>query len=159
LPLNTTTTVPLAAAAAGPVCKKSQLSIAQSAGTIGATAYVAGFAITNTSNTRCSLNGFPAMLIVGKLGPLATHVTNGSVAGQKAYTATTVSLAPKVGVASFLASWNPISSAAAPSCPDGTGIVITLPGVTGGITAQSTVVACGGGVNVSPIQPNIVQPA
>lgn len=158
VPINTTTTAPLSAANAGPTCTKAQLSIAQSGGNITATGYVAQFTLTNTSSSRCSLNGYPVPIIIGALGPLATHPTNNGVSGQKAYAVSTVSLSPKGGAASFLMSWNPISSPAASSCPDGTEIEFTLPNVKGGLTAQSTVKACGGNVNLSPLQPNVVEP-
>ncbi|HEX3794258.1 MAG TPA: hypothetical protein VHV57_07135 [Acidimicrobiales bacterium] len=159
IPLNTTTTTEVPAAQAGPTCTKSQLSITQSGGNITATGYFAQFTIHNTSKSRCSLNGYATPLIIGKLGPLPTTPTNGSVSGQKPLAVSTVSLAPRVGTASFLMSWNPISTPAAPSCPDGTEIEFTLPNVKGGITALATVNACGGGVNMSPIQPNVVVPS
>jgi hypothetical protein len=100
--------------------------------------------------------GYPTVLILGRLGPLPTHVTDGGVAGQKAYPANQVTLAPRIGQATFLMSWMPTPSAAAPTCADGLEVDVTPPGVTGGITASSIVTACGGAVNVSPMQPNVI---
>ncbi|HEY3843636.1 MAG TPA: DUF4232 domain-containing protein, partial [Acidimicrobiales bacterium] len=150
------TTQPVAGAAFGPICTKSQLSLSQTSSTPKGGDLIAGYTVLNTSKSRCSLVGYPTLLIIGRLGPLPSHVTDGGVAGQKAFPANQVTLAPKIGQATFLMSWSPTPSAAAPSCADGLEVDVTLPDVTGGITASSIVTACGGVVNVSPMLPNVV---
>jgi hypothetical protein len=156
VPVDTTTTLPQAGGASAATCKKSQLAIAQVARGITAGDDTAVYAVSNTSGTRCTLSGYPTLSVFGSLGPLTTNVTNGGVAGGSKLTQSVVSLASHGGQASFAASWNPTATAAEPSCPDGQGVVITLPGVTGGFTINAFITACGGDINVSPMQPNVV---
>jgi hypothetical protein len=156
IPKDTTTTRPQAGAEVGAVCKKAQLGIAQSAADIHGTDDLAVYTITNNSSSRCSLNGYPALLIVGSLGPLATNVTNGGVAGASKLSQHDVTLAPHGGQASIETSWSPTAPG---SCPVGEILDITLPGVTGGISVTSFVKACGGLINVSAVQPNVVLPS
>jgi hypothetical protein len=156
IPKDTTTTRPQAGAAVGQVCTKAQLGIAPSAADIDGADDVAVFTITNNSSNRCSLNGYPTVLIIGSLGPLATHQTNGGVAGASKLSQQDVTLAPHGGQASIEASWSPNAGG---SCPVGETMDITLPGVTGGISVTSFVKACGGLINVSAVQPNVVLPS
>lgn len=153
VPLDTTTTLPKANEATGVPCTHGQVNVTQISSGISQSLDVGVFAVTNASKTRCSLDGFPTFLVFGKLGPLPSNVTQGNVAGTTGLTAATVTLAPK-GQASFAVSWNPISSTG--GCPDGTGAIIGLPGVTGTYTVPTIINACGGALNVSPIQPNVI---
>jgi hypothetical protein len=155
VPLDTTTTIPTAGQASGPVCTHGQLDITQISSGVFQSLDVGVFAALNISKSRCSLNGFPTFLVFGTDGPLPSNITEGNVAGTTGLTQTTVTLAPK-GQASFAVSWNPNSSTA--SCPDGTGAIIGLPGVTGTYTVDTIITACGGALNVSPMQPNVIFP-
>jgi hypothetical protein len=153
VPIDTTTTLPKAEQAAGAACTHGQVNITQVSSGIYQSMDVGVFAVTNVSNTRCSLNGFPTFLVFGHDGPLPSNVTQGNVAGTSGLTQATVTLAPK-GQASFAVSWNPNSSTG--NCPDGTGAIIGLPGITSTYTVQTIITACGGTLNVSPIQPNVI---
>jgi hypothetical protein len=155
IPQNTTTTVPKASASKGTTCTKSQLVIVEASGGFNGKYNTGVFAVTNDSGIRCSLTGYPNFGVFGSLGPLTIQQTNGSVAGAPSLVQTTVTLAPHGGQASFAATWNSTSKTEA--CPDGLGVTITLPGVTGSFTLKNTFVnACGGAINVSPMQPNVV---
>lgn len=155
IPKNTTTTLPKPGEATGAACQKDQLSVTQASSGLSGGNNVAVFAISNDSGTRCTLTGYPVLGVFGSLGPLTIHLTDGSVAGGPNLVQTVVSLAPHGGQASFGASWNSTSTTVA--CPAGMGAVITLPGIAAGFTLKDTfITACGGAVNVSPIQPNVV---
>ena len=155
IPKDTTTTVPKPGIVAGAPCQKSQLSVTEASGGVSGGNSNAVFAVSNDSGTRCTLSGYPVIAVYGSLGPLAIHLTDGSVAGGSTLIQTVASLAPHGGQASFAASWNTMATNEA--CPDGIGAIITLPGMTAGFTLKNTfITACGGDINVSPMQPNVV---
>jgi len=155
IPSNTTTTVPLTGAAVGPTCQHSQLSVSMPSRGTYKTWDVGVFDVTNTSGSRCSLDGYPSLLIFGSLGPLANTIVQGNVAGDAQLTQGAASLSPHGGQATFAASWTYPTPGGKP-CPDGTGVDVTLPGVTGTNTVSTDITACGGTINVSPMQPNVV---
>jgi hypothetical protein len=154
IPSSTTTTLPTAGTASGATCTKKQVVITVVDRGITKTSDTAVFAVTNSSSSRCSLTGYPNVVLVGTLGPLAVKTVDGSVAGATQLATTVASLAPRGGQASFAASWTFPTNGA--NCPDGTGAAITLPGVTGADNVATDITACGGAINVSPIQPNVI---
>jgi hypothetical protein len=154
IPVNTTTTAPVPGASAGAACVHSQLRVAQVSSSLYKQSNIGVFAVTNSSKTRCSLNGYPTLGLFGSKGPLPSKVTDGAVVGVSALAQSLVTLAPG-GQASFALSWTSTSTTA--SCPVGTGAVITLPQVTGRYTVPTIIRACGGLLNISAVQPNVVQ--
>jgi hypothetical protein len=154
IPVNTTTTLPKAGATLGATCTYGQLAITQVSSGVYKTSDVGVFGISNVSKTRCSLTGFPTMVVFGRLGPFQGQVTQGNVAGVGTLGQGAVTLSPDGGQASFAVSWTPVSTTE--SCPDGTGVIITLPGITKGYTVSTILNACGGMLNVSPVQPNVI---
>jgi Protein of unknown function (DUF4232) len=112
------------------------------------------FAVTNSSSNRCSLSGYPQLVLVGSLGPLPIKTVEGGVAGASQLTTAVVSLAPHGGQASFATSWAFPTNGQ--NCPDGTGVAITLPGQSAAINVATDITACNGTINVSPVQPNVI---
>jgi len=155
---DTTTTVPVAGAPVGPTCTKSQLEVTQVGQQQNGTMDVGVYDVTNSSKSRCSLSGYPTLLLIGSLGPLKTNVTDGGVAGQPVLPVTAVTLSPKGGQASFFVSWTPRTSPTQASCPDGNSAQVTLPSVSGTLTLTTFITACGGNLNVSPLRPNVAIP-
>ncbi len=154
IPSTTTTTLPKAGAATGATCKKSQVTIAMVSRGVDKAVDVGVFAVTNTSSSRCSLTGYPQLVLSGSLGPLPVKTVDGNVAGAAQLTATLVSLAPHGGQASFATSWAYPTNGAA--CPDGIAVAITLPGQPTAINYATPITACNGAINVSPVQPNVI---
>jgi Protein of unknown function (DUF4232) len=105
------------------------------------------------------LNGYADMQLISPKGDnLPTSVQQGgsgipsSLSQQAA-----VNLAPSGGQASFMAYWVAVPSSSQPNCPVASSANITVPGSKVPVkVTKAEFNACGGVIQVSPFQPNVI---
>lgn len=140
------------------VCSSDQLVAERPSIGLAAQTSVAVFAVTNRSETPCTLNGIPALAIVAADGDQPTVVTEGGGAIPPELVAQEVTLEPG-GQASFQASWVSVPGPGSgdATCSKGDALRVAPPDSDGGVRVEGRITACfGGSINVSPFQPGVL---
>jgi hypothetical protein len=154
---STTSTAPsgpLASPCNGSVLKGAQVSFGAAAG--GAATTVV--ALTNTSKSPCSLDGYPRLQLISEKGAdLPTTVEHGGTGIPTSLGAQGVNLAARGGQASFMLYWVPTPSSSQPTCPQATKMTVSVPGSSKSFTMTAEINACGGIVQASPFQAGLVK--
>lgn len=143
-----------ATAAAAP-CHGTNLSgkVRQSTGAAGTIAL--SIALRNTSNSTCSLRGYPLLKLRNAAGPLPTRVRHGGLALLERAVAT-VTLAPG-RAASLLLAYGDVPVGAETSCPAADDLVVILRHGQGRVHVSADIGACNGGLlRISPFLPGLV---
>ena len=150
---STTSTAPsgpLASPCSGSVLKGAQVSFGAATG--GAATTVV--ALTNTSKSPCSLDGYPRLQLISEKGAdLPTTVEHGGTGIPTSLGALGVNLAARGGQASFMLS----PSSSQPTCPQATKMTVSVPGSSKSFTMTAEINACGGIVQASPFQAGLVK--
>lgn len=130
---------------AGPApCQPSQLSLSTGQHTAGAGTIEEAFILTNTSQSSCTLYGYPGMQMLGGGRQIPTRVVRTPHSEQ------TVTLAPG-GTSSFLAQWHDQTGYTTP-CATSQQVEVTPPNTYSQLTVAASIQACPDGtINVTPV--------
>jgi len=115
-------------------------------------------ALTNSSKSACSLDGYPRLQLLSQTGAdLPTTVDHGGSGIPTTLTAQPVNLSARGGQGSFMLYWVATPSNTQPTCPQGTKMTVSLPGSDKSFTMTAEINACGGIIQSSPFQTGIVK--
>jgi hypothetical protein len=148
---STSTPGPATASSALPGCRTNDLRISRGPGNGAAGHLVLGFQIRNPAGPRCTLLGFPAVALLSAPGrPLSTKVKP-RASDFFGHLRRRLVVVPRRGLASFrLAVSDAINGG---NCPSASRMRVTLPGDSEPRLLAVDVLACPGGVTVSPVAP------
>ncbi len=125
-------------------CQTSQLSLSTGQHTAGAGTVQETFILTNTSQTTCTLYGYPGMQMLSGGHPIATKVVR--TAGPEQ----TVTLAPSA-TSSFNAQWHDQTGYTTP-CATSQQVEVTPPNTSSQLTVAASIQACPDGtINVTAV--------
>lgn len=157
---STTTSTTTVALTAGAPCVASQLKLVAQQGTGAAGSIFSPVNVLNTSTVACTLDGRPAISLVGALQgsptkPLKTTVLSTGEGAVFAIAPTSLTVSPgKSASVGFVVESSDVPSNGEQTCPVVNSMEVKLPGVASTITVGETFTACGGPtISVSAIVP------
>lgn len=132
-------------------CRGADLRLTAEGGDAGAGSRQTLFALENSSDRACSLQGQPAVVLLDPQGRPLTSVRSEPTAGRPA---ATVELKPGAR-AWFDIGWSaiPHEGRGEQTCPQASGVRVTAPGDALPLLVGRALQPCGGRIRVSPVRP------